>query len=399
MSATPADLIGKAAAAQRERLIALRREIHRHPELGLTTPRTQEIIVRELERTDGVEGIATGDDCTWVTAEIRGGAAGAGTRRVALRADMDALPLTETGDDEWVSELDGRMHACGHDGHVAMLLGAASVLAGSRDHFSGTVRLLFQPGEEGFGGAPVMIDAGAVDDVDAAFAIHLQPMARPHRVLYRNGAMLAAFDDFTVTFLGAGGHASSPHTTRDPIPAIGPLVDTLSHVVARETDPDDRVVFSVTKVVAGTKENVIPHSAECLGTVRSLSKQGRELALERLRRVADGIALARGLDVRVEIRPGYPPTINRAGAVADVVVAARSLGLTEREMASTFMGAEDFSYMLDRVPGAMVFLGCGVPGGGPLHSDRMRIDEDVLPTGAALHAAVALQMLSDASAA
>jgi amidohydrolase len=388
------------AVAHRERIIELRRRIHRTPELGLETPRTCELVRSELEAI-GVDAITTGRGCTWVTADIHGGGAsnvapGVKPAVVALRADTDALPLTEATGLEFSSEVDGCMHACGHDGHTAMLVGAAVVLVDARKRFAGTVRLMFQPGEVGFGGAAIMIAEGALDDVDAAFAIHLQPSAPPHTVLYRTGTMLAAFDDFTATFRGAGGHASTPHAARDPIPAIGPFVDGLSHVAARETDPHDRVVYSVSHVVAGTKENVIPATARCSGTIRSLSVSGRELALERLRRVACGVAESRGLEVDLDVRPGYPPTINHVDAVGEVLVAAEGLGLERREMAGPFMGAEDFSYVLARVPGAMVFLGCATGANAPLHSDRMMIDEAVLPTGAALHAAVALRMLGRA---
>lgn len=384
--------LGDAALVERDRIVELRRRIHRHPELGLETPHTRDLVLDELEAI-GVDEIATGRACTWVTAEVRGRGRREPSPIVALRADTDALPLTEATGLEFASALDGRMHACGHDGHTAMLVGAAALLAEVRDTFAGTVRLLFQPGEEGHGGARVMIDEGALDGVAAAFAIHLQPAAAPHTVLYRSGTMLAAFDDFTATFRGAGGHASTPHAACDPIPAIGPFVDGLSHVAARETDPDDPVVLSVSRVVAGTNENVIPSAATCSGTIRSLTPYGRERALERMRRVAEGVAASRGLGVEIAVRPGYPPTVNHADALGEVLVAADALGLERREMSGPFMGAEDFSYMLERVPGAMIFLGCATTGSGPLHSDRMLVDEAVLPTGAALHAAVALRML------
>lgn len=396
----------EAAGGNAERMVTLRRQIHQTPELGLHTPATRELVVAELEKI-GVDAMQSGDDCTWLTADLIGTGTGAGpgarsdagkAKVVALRADTDALPLTEKTGLDYASRIEGRMHACGHDAHTAMLVGAASVLAGMRDRFAGTVRLMFQPGEEGLGGARVMIEDGAFDDVESAFAIHLQPSARSHRVLFRAGTMLAAFDDFTVTFEGAGGHASTPHAALDPIPAIGPFVDGLSHVAARETDPDDRTVFSVSHVVAGTKENVIPSEARCSGTIRSVSPRGRERALERMHRVAHGVAASRGLQAHVDVRPGYPPTMNDAHAIGEVLVAASAIGLETREMRGPFMGAEDFAYFLERVPGAMVFLGCRTDGAGPLHSDRMMIDESVMPTGAALHAAVALQMLGAAAA-
>ncbi|HET9062520.1 MAG TPA: M20 family metallopeptidase, partial [Candidatus Binatia bacterium] len=286
-------IIEREAARVHARVVALRREIHREPELGLATPKTQALILRELARI-GIERVASGSACTSVWVDIEGVAVPVeGPRRVALRADMDALPLTEHAEVDWASCDAGKMHACGHDGHVAMLLGAAEILHAHRDSFAGTVRLLFQPGEEGYGGAKIMIREGALDGVDAAFALHLEPSRKPDLVALRRGTMLAAFDNFLVTFKGRGVHASTPFVTQDPIPAIGPFVDGLSHVAARETDPDDRVVLSVTRVAAGTTDNVIPPTAECLGTIRSLTPAGRARAREKLRRVAEGVAASR----------------------------------------------------------------------------------------------------------
>ena len=389
---TPADILFRANAL-RDRLVEARRSIHAHPELGLTTPRTQQVIIEELERI-GLGPIVRGRECTSVVVDIDGGAKSVRSDAcVLLRADMDALPLVELSGEPFASTVDGCMHACGHDAHVAMLLGAAAILHDVRGEFGGRVRLVFQPGEEGYGGARLMIDEGMLDGVASAFAIHVDPSRPVHLVAGRAGTMLAAFDNFEVVFRGAGGHASTPHATRDPIPAIGPFVDALSHVAARETDPNDRVVFSVTCVRAGTADNVIPSAATCVGTIRSLSPRGRERARERLRRVADGVALMRGLQAEVTLEEGYPPTINAAAVLARITECAAELGLESYEMPAPFMGAEDFSYVLERVPGAMVFLGCGSDGSGPLHSDLMRIDEDVLPTGAALHVAAALRML------
>jgi len=390
------ETIEREAARVHARVVAVRRAIHRDPELGLVTPKTQALIADELARI-GIRVFKLGDGCTSVSVDIEGTASGTSGRCVALRADMDALPLSEHSDVECRSQVAGRMHACGHDGHVAMLLGAAEILHTHRRDFSGTVRLLFQPGEEGYGGAEVMIREGSLEGVDVAFALHLEPSRRGRLIALRRGTMLASFDDFLVTFRGAGGHASTPHVARDPIPAIGPFVDGLSHVVARETDPDDRVVMSVTRVVAGTTDNVIPPSAECLGTIRSLSPAGRARARERVRRVAEGVAASRGLRVDIEFDEGYPPTVNAPEIVDRVVRAAARLELGVEDMRAPFMGAEDFSYVLDRVPGAIAFLGCEVPGGGPLHSDLMKIDESVLEAGTALHVAVAMELLKDAA--
>ena len=386
------DLVTRARSLA-ERIVANRRAIHCNPELGLQNPETQQLILAELERI-GVDRVAVGKSVTSVVAEIDGLATSPGRAAcVALRADMDALPLTENADVPFVSKNEGRMHACGHDTHVAMLLGAAEVLAGARASFAGTVRLLFQPGEEGYGGAAYMIREGALDGVDEAFAIHVDSSLRPGTVALRGGPIMVAADTFVVSFNGKGGHASMPHLSVDPIPAIGPFVDGLSHIAARETDPDDRAVLSVTKVDAGTAFNVVPSTATCAGTIRTISPKGRAHAHERLRRVADGVAAARGLTAEVKIVEGYPPTVNHAEVVDRVEAVASGIGLPIHRMPSPVMGAEDFSYVLEKLPGAIVFLGCSVKGGGPLHSDKMRVDEDALPLGAALHAAVAVEAL------
>jgi amidohydrolase len=392
-AADPAALMDRARSFE-PRLRDLRRRFHRDPEFGLETPRTQERIVQELARI-GVDDVALGTRCRSVVAQIHGcGGQGPGRRIALLRADVDALPITEASGAEWASANPGLMHACGHDAHTAMLLGAAELLHGLRHRFGGTVRLWFQPGEEGFAGARVMIEEGALAGVAGAFAIHVQPSAEPHVVCLRGGPMMAAADTFGVVFRGAGGHASTPHLTRDPIPAIGPFVDGLSHGVARESDPDQRIVLSVTQVNAGQSMGAIPASACCLGTLRAVTEPARRQAHRLLRRVAEGVAASRGLEVDVEIYAGYPPTLNDPRVVGLARDVAARLGLTVRELPDPSMASEDFSYVLQQVPGAIVFLGCAVPCGGPLHADTMALDESVLPTGAALGAAMALGLLS-----
>jgi len=377
-----------------DRLVANRRRIHEYPELGLTLPQTQAVVLEELERI-GVDSVVLGERLSSVVAEIHGIGHGHGRPRVvALRADMDALPLREHNELDFASKNPGCMHACGHDAHVSMLLGAAEILVARRADFAGTVRLLFQPGEEGFGGARIMIEEGALEGVDAAFALHVDPSTPTGVLAVRKGTIMASADVFAVVFKGAGGHASMPHHTRDPIPAIGPFIDGLSHVAARETDPDDRIVMSVTTVHAGTTNNVIPPTAECGGTIRALSAKRRELAHEQLRRVANGVAASRGIHVDVGFAHGYPPTVNHDGPVELVESIAERIGLHVERLPSPVMGAEDFSYILETVPGAFAFLGARTDGGAPLHSDLMRLDENAMKHGAALHAAIALAYLA-----
>jgi hippurate hydrolase len=377
-----------------DRLVHNRRRIHEFPELGLTLPKTQAVVLEELKRI-GVDSVREGKGLSSVVADIVGTAGRTGKARVvALRADMDALPLTENNGLEFASQNSGCMHACGHDSHVSMLLGAAEILVARRASFAGTVRLLFQPGEEGFGGARIMLEEGDLDGVDEVFALHVDPSMPTGAMFARKGTIMASADEFAVTFKGAGGHASMPYHARDPIPAIGPFVDGLSHVAARETNPDDRIVLSVTKVTAGTTNNVIPPTAECVGTIRALSAKRRKLAHAQLERVARGVAASRGIDVDVEIMHGYPPTVNHDEPVELVMNVAATLGLNVKEMPSPVMGAEDFSYFLEKLPGAFVFLGAQTDGGGPLHSDLMKLDESVMSHGAALHAAIALASLA-----
>jgi amidohydrolase len=379
------------AQALSDRLVQNRRRIHSFPELGLVLPKTQGVVLEELRRI-GVDSLREGEGLSSVVADIVG-TAGPSKRIVGLRADMDALPLTENNGLEFASKNAGCMHACGHDSHVSMLLGAAEILAARRASFAGTVRLLFQPGEEGFGGARIMIDEGALDGVESVFALHVDPSMPTGRFYVRKGTIMASADAFAVVFKGAGGHASMPYHARDPIPAIGPFVDGLSHVAARETNPDDRIVLSVTQVKAGTTNNVIPPTAECGGTIRALSRKRREQAHAQLERVARGVAASRGIGVEVNVMHGYPPTVNHDAPVDLVSGVASDLGLRVIEMPSPVMGAEDFSYMLERVPGAFAFLGALTEGGGPLHSDLMKLDESVMHHGAALHVAIALAAL------
>jgi amidohydrolase len=387
-----------------ERLVENRRRIHAFPELGLTLPKTQAVVLEEMKRI-GVDAIRVGRGLSSVVAEIHGtgsldaspmgSASRAGKSRVVgLRADMDALPLTENNGLEFASRNAGCMHACGHDSHVSMLIGAAEILASRRASFAGTVRLLFQPGEEGYGGARIMIEEGDLDGVDEVFGLHVDPSMPTGSLFLRKKTIMASADAFAVVFKGSGGHASMPYHARDPIPAIGPFIDGLSHVAARETNPDDRIVMSVTQVNAGTTNNVIPPTATCGGTIRALSAKRRALAHQQLERVARGVAAARGVDVDINLMHGYPPTVNHDEPVELVSRVGADLGLRVMEMPSPVMGAEDFSYMLEKVPGAFAFLGAQTENGGPLHSDLMRMDESVMRHGAALHAALALASLS-----
>ena len=389
------DTVREAADAQMEAAISLRRRLHRRPELGLHLPDTQEAVVAALAGLD--VGVTTGSATTSVVAVLEGEHPGP---TLLLRADMDALPMHEDTGLDFSSEVDDAMHACGHDAHVAMLVGAARVLADRRGELAGRIAFAFQPGEEGHHGARVMLDEGLLDGdgaPSAAFAIHITPTIPSGWIATRPGAFMASADVLRITVRGRGGHASMPHQALDPIPVACEIVSAIQAMVTRTVDAFDPAVVTIAQIQAGTTSNVIPERAELTGTIRAVSDQTRSRVLDGLRRLAAGIAGAHGADAEVVVEEGYPVTVNDddfatfAEGVAQEVVGG---GSTVR-MPSPVMGAEDFSYMLQRVPGAMVFLGAS-PGPGPVapnHSNLMVLDEGAMAAGIAMHAAVALRHL------
>ncbi|HKX79227.1 MAG TPA: M20 family metallopeptidase [Novosphingobium sp.] len=392
------------AAALAGRLVSLRRAIHAEPELGLHTPRTRDKIRAALAHLplEWREGPST----TGMVAVLRG--RGDPGRSVLLRGDMDALPMPEETGLEFASTVPGAMHACGHDAHAAMLAGAAELLAAHADTLTGEVRFMFQPGEEGHHGARFMLEDGLLGGQGgwplpgAAFALHVFPNA-PHGLIGgRAGPLLAAADQFHVTVAGKGGHASLPHETLDPVPVACEIVTALQAMVTRKFSVFDPVVLTVARIEGGTTFNVVPDSAVIEGTMRSLSSANRERLRENLRLVAAGIAGAHGLAADVRIIEGFPVTVCDERAVALGERVARGLFGDEafRRLDDPIMGAEDFAYVLEKVPGAMFFLGASHAGEDwtqccGIHSTRMMLDEAVLPRGAALLAGLARQFLAD----
>jgi hippurate hydrolase len=377
-------------------LVALRRAIHAEPELGLELPKTREKVLERLEALP-LE-IETHKNSTAVVATLRGARPG---RAILLRADMDALPMPEDTGLPFASKTPGVMHACGHDAHTAMLVGAARLLAERRAELRGSVVFMFQPGEEGQAGARVMLEEGLLErepKVEAAFAIHVAPEFPPGMIASRAGTLLASADVFEVTVRGKGGHASMPHLCRDPIPAACGIVPALQTFLTRSLAPSDPAIITVTMLRAGTTNNVIPETATLTGTIRAHSEAAREKAHEGVHRVADGVARAHGVEAEVRLLPGYPVTVNDGDFDGFVRSVAGEL-LGERsvvQLPAPFMGAEDFSFVLQRVTGSMAVLGMRPPGNtppAPCHSNRMRIHEDGMAHGAALHAAVALRFL------
>jgi len=386
----------EAARAIEPRIIALRRAIHAEPELGLETPLTLDKVRSEL--ADLPLEWRFGKTATGAVALLKGARPG---RSVLLRGDMDALPMEEHTGLPFASAIAGRMHACGHDTHTAMLAGAARILTGKRDELAGEVRFMFQPGEEGFHGARHMIDDGLLDPLpEAAFALHVMPNAPHGQVAGRAGAMMAAADALDITVTGRGGHASMPHDTRDPVPAAAQIVLALQAMITRRFDAAEATVVTITRLDAGSAHNIIPDSARLRGTIRTLSPERRTAIRAAISETANHVARAHGCEAEIAFADGFPVTINDARAVAMGEDIARAMGREAgwQAMAHPLMGAEDFSYVLEKVPGAMFFLGVAHADADcrnacSIHSSRMVVDESVLPKGAAFLAACAARFL------
>ncbi len=370
-------------------LVAWRRDFHRHPELGFEEHRTSGVVRAFLEAT-GIEVRSCGR--TGLRGFLRGGRAG---RTVALRADMDALPVAEIADHDYQSEHQGVMHACGHDGHMAILMGAARILAARRDTLAGNVVFLFQPSEERSpGGAPLMIEEGALEGVDSIFGLHLwQPL--PSGVVgLRAGAMMAQADEFEVVVHGRGGHASQPQMTVDPVVVASHLVVAAQTIVSRFADPVKAAVVSFTTIHGGRIHNIIPDSVTMAGTVRTLDLATQRAVKQRLGEVCEATCRLFGATAEFTYADGYPPLLNDESSV-DLVsrAAARELGADRVRTIAPVMGGEDFAYFLQRVPGAFAMLGTGDNRPYPHHNARFDIDESVLPIGVRLMTAVALEMM------
>lgn len=399
MTALDAAALRAAAEAGLPGVIAIRRRLHRRPEIGLQLPETQAVVADEL-RALGLEP-RLGGTTTSVVAVIDGDQPGPTT---LLRADMDALPVGEDTGLDFASEVPGTMHACGHDTHVAMLLGAARLLVDRRASIRGRVLLMFQPGEEGFHGARFMLDEGLLEDgphgagnVARAFALHISTRYAAGVVALRPGAMLASADRIVATVRGRGGHASAPHLALDPVPVTAELILALQSMITRRVDVFDPAVLSITRLTGGTTNNIIPASVEMEGTIRTVSATVRASVRTWVRQVADGVASAHGAQIDLDIVPGYPVTMNDPEVtswVRELAVTVAGADLVE-DLAAPIMGAEDFSYVLQRVPGMMAFLGARPAGLDPEtapqnHSNLVVFEEAPMATGVALYAAAAL---------
>ncbi len=402
MSTDELDTVLSDAGAQLDEAIALRRRLHEHPELGNHLPDTQ---AQVLEAIDGLDLTVTLSTTTsGVVAVLDGDEPGP---TVLLRGDMDALPMPEDTGLDFASRIDGAMHACGHDSHVAMLAGTAKLLAARRGSLTGRVAFMFQPGEEGHDGAKHMLEDGLLataaagaEPVSLAFAIHQSPTIPSGVIATKGSSLMASADSFTITVRGRGGHASMPHHASDPIPIACEMVGAFQTLVTRRVDVFDPAVVTVARIRAGTTSNVIPETAELLGTVRTVSEKARDAVLADIEQVARGIASAHGATAEIVVERGYPVTVNDTDAAVFALATAETL-LGKRnavEMPNPVMGAEDWSYVLQQVPGAMAFLGTRPAGvapheTAPNHSNRMILDEEAMVAGIATYAGVALRWL------
>ena len=383
-------------AAFHPELVALRRDLHAHPELGFEEVYTSGR-VKEALKLCGVDEIHEGIGKTGVVGVVKGKKSASG-KMIGLRADMDALTMTENNDFPWRSTKAGMMHGCGHDGHTAMLVGAARYLVETRN-FDGTAVLIFQPGEEGFAGAKAMIDDGLFDrfPVQSVFAMHNWPAMKPGTVGINSGPMMAAADRVTIEITGKGGHGAHAYLTVDPVLVAAHIITAVQSIVSRNVKPIDHAVVSLCALQAGDLNamSVVPGKATLVGTVRTFSPDVQELVERRLQELCSAIALGFGASATVTFDRVYPATINTpdeaafAGDVAESLVGAGNL---VRNMEPS-MGAEDFSFMLQAKPGAYLRLGQGGEGSCFLHNSRYDFNDDVLSLGSALHASLAEQAM------
>ena len=360
-----------------------RRNIHQNPELGLDCYETASFIEARL-REFGIDEIHTGIAKSGIVAIINGKADG---DTIGLRADIDALPMTETTKLEYASDNMGLMHACGHDGHTTMLLGAARYLSETRN-FSGRVALIFQPAEENEGGGRIMVEEGILDrfNIKNVYAIHNTPDVALGKFYTMPGPIMAGADKFHIDVVGVGGHGAYPHETKDPITAAIGIAQTFQTIVSRSRDPNDKLVVSVTQIHAGSTDNVTPENAYINGTVRTFDKKVQDMVIKRMEEIVSGHSQIFGLECKLRYEKGYPPTINSPENVKIAALAAKDISGVDMvdDNAGQEMGAEDFSYLLEKRPGAYLFLGIGEAAG--LHNTNYDFNDDASVYGASFFA-------------
>lgn len=381
-------VLNRAAEMQQE-VAEWRRHLHQNPELMFDVHETAAFVEAKL-REFGCDEVVTGLGRTGVCAVIKGNRGDGET--LGLRSDMDALPIIEATGKPYASKTQGKMHACGHDGHTAMLLGAAKYLSATRN-FAGSIVVIFQPAEEGGGGGNEMVKDGMMErfGIDRVYGMHNMPNVPVGEFTIRKGGFFAATDEFNITLKGKGGHAAMPHSTIDPIVAGAALVQSLQSIASRNVDPLEAIVVSVTKFHAGDAHNVIPNESKLGGTIRTLDSDIREYGEKRLREITQSVADAYGCEVQLEFRRGYPVTVNHdieteiATQAASAVVGAGNIDINTPPL----MGGEDFSYMLEARPGAMILIGNGESAG--LHHPKYDFNDEIIPYGISYWAQIAEQ--------
>jgi len=378
-------------------MVALRRDLHEHPELAFEEVRTSGIVAQRL-RSLGLE-VQTGVAKTGVVGLLRGGASHVGAKTIAIRADMDALPIHELNEVEYRSTVDGKMHACGHDGHTSIALAVANILSKRKAELTGNVKFIFQPAEETIGGAEPMVKEGAMQGVDGIIGLHLISDYPIGRVGVRSGAFFASADKFVVTVRGKGGHAAMPEASVDPIVIAAYIITALQTLISRESSPFSPAVITIGVVKAGTAFNIIPETAELHGTMRSFSKEHREKLLRRISELARGVAGAMGATCEVKAFHGCPPCINDESMTEMVQKAAvKSVGMEKvdngEEVMKTY--SDDMAYFLNSVPGCYFVVGANNPEKGakyPHHHPRFNVDEDAMPIGVEVLTRAAIEFL------
>lgn len=374
-------------------VVEKRRNFHMYPELGYEEVRTSGIVEKEL-RALGYRVVRAAK--TGVIGVLEGGSPGP---TVALRADMDALPIEELNDVPYRSRVKGKMHACGHDAHTAMLLGAARILASIKDELRGRAKLVFQPAEEGGLGAKRIVEEGHIDDVDAMFGMHVWIELPSGTIGIREGPFLASADAFRIVVRGKGGHGAAPHMARDPVAALFDMGNAIYRIITREIDPLEPAVVSITKVEAGSAFNVIPEEAVAMGTIRTFNEEVRNRIVERMREIVEGYARSLGLEARLELAMEYnPPTINNASLARFARRVLEPLKIAPIAEPRPTMGAEDFAFYARKVPSLFIALGIRNEKKGivhPHHNPRFDVDEDVLWIGTAVYALMAYAYLEE----
>jgi len=384
------------ASEMHDEITSWRREIHQTPELGFDVIKTAGFVQAKLGEF-GVDEIVTGLGRTGVVGLIRGNRGPGAT--IGLRADMDALPIDEKTGKQWASRTEGKMHACGHDGHTAMLLGAAKYLAETRN-FAGTIAVIFQPAEEGGGGGREMVDDGMMDRfaISEVYGMHNLPGLELGKFATRSGPIMASTDEFNVTVRGRGGHAAMPHQGVDPVVIAAQIITALQTIASRNVDPLQSAVVSVTILKGGDASNVIPNEASFAGTIRTLNAEMRELSQKRLKEISEGVAAALGAEASVSIQTGYPVTRNHGEQTGVALNAASDVaGLINVDPdVNPMMGGEDFSYMLNARPGNFIFIGNGDT--ASLHNAGYDFNDEVIPHGVSYWVRLAESRLADLSA-